>query len=332
MSSQRSKSLSQTLMAVAVATASMSALAEYENRSFSVFGAAGMQYINYSEKLNNYYGVNMKSTFETVNFVQRSGGYTAVNDTLGFSIISSSTLLSFEDREDWELKGEDGYVQQNTTSLSFQTLDMMMSYHLQNGWYASAGMHYQKTAFSRFDWTTGNANDAYNATIKDYITNNPAMMDVVQQYIDQFDDISNEADYFDLIRNDPETNQTVVFEDASNFGAMIGIAYDSYFMKQSSGMRYQFSLEVGTPIYEKILNSSHNGSLERTFGGGLDVTGKLGVGYQFSQQLSTMLLITGLYSHRDKIQEWSNALDSVTLPENTLYAAAAYISVGWNFE
>ncbi|MDP2547492.1 hypothetical protein [Oceanobacter sp. 4_MG-2023] len=332
MNRQLSNPLCRTLILAAITAVSTPAIAEYENRSFSVFGAAGMQYINYSEELNDYYGVDMKSSFEAVNFVQRSGGYTAVNEKLGFSIISASTLLSFENDEDWEMQGQNGYVQHNTTSLSFQTLDMMMSYHFQNGWYTSAGMHYQKTAFSRFDWSTGSANDAYNSTIENSIRDNPAMMEVVQQYIDQVDSISSEDEYFAAIKNEPEANQTVVFEDASNFGVMVGIAYDSYFMNQSSGMRYQFSLEVGTPVYEKILNSSHSGSLDRTFGGGLDVTGKLGIGYQFSRKLSTMLLFTGLYSHRDKLQEWSNALDSVTLPENTLYAAASYLSLGWNFK
>ncbi|WP_221796949.1 hypothetical protein [Oceanobacter mangrovi] len=333
MNSQFLKLLSSGLTVSALSALAMPCWAEFENRSFSVFGAAGMQYVNYSEELKDWYGVDMKSKFETTNFVQRSGGYTAVNDTLGFSIISTSTLLSFEDNENWKLAGSDGYVQENTTSLDFQTLDVMMSYHFHNGWYTTAGMHYQKTAFSRFDWKVGSANDTYNQTIENYIRNNADMMNVVQQYIDAPGNSINSADdYFAEIANDPEANQTVVFEDASSFGVMVGIAYDSYFMKQSEGMRYQFSLDVGTPMYEKVINSSVEGSLDRGFGGGLDVTGKLGIGYQFNHQFSTMLLVTGFYSHRDKIQEWYDDLNSVTLPENVIYGGAAYLSLGWNFD
>ncbi|WP_028293097.1 hypothetical protein [Oceanobacter kriegii] len=315
---------------------SASAHAEYENRSFSVFGAAGMQHINYQESLKDWYGVDMDSKFTTVNFVQRSGGYTAVNDRIGFSIISTSTLIGFENDEEWKLAGSDGYVQQSTTQLDFASLDINLSYHFQNGWYATGGMHYQKTSFSRFRWTMGTANDALNSTMRSYIESQPDMMAVVDAKVaddtGRNADINSRDDYFNDIANDPEANATVVYEDASNFGVMAGIAYDSYFMRQTSGPRYQFSLEAGTPIYERVLNSGVNETLDRTFGGGLDVTGKIGAGYQFGTHLSTMLLLTAHYSHRDEIVKRYNALDTTTLPENTLQAYAAYLSIGWNFD
>jgi len=324
--------LLKPLFAAIALASSSAAMAEFENRSFSVFGAAGMQAVNYSEELNDWYGVDLKSDFSTVNFVQRSGGYTAVDENLGFSIISHSTLIAFEDTEEWNMGGVADPVQESTNSLSFSTLDISLAWHFQNGWYATGGMHYQKTAFSRFDWTMGAGNDELNSTMRAYIESQPAMMEVVDQYVAADNGIDSRDDYFDAIANNPQANSAVVFEDTANFGLMAGIAYDSYFMTQSSGPRYQFSLEVGTPFYERVLNSGEDKALDRTFGGGLDVTAKLGAGYQFSTQLSAMLLVTGHYSHRDEIVEWYNALDSTRLPENTLTAYAGYLSLGWNFE
>jgi len=328
------------LIAATLATISLPSHAEeFQNRPFSVFGAFGLEYVSYSEHLKNLGGKKVDSSFSSTNLVQRSGGYTAATDTLGFFINTGSTLISNEADETWEAEGISGNIQEDVASMNYQTLDVMLAYHLKTGLYLLGGVHYQKIAFSRFDWSKASGTEEFADSVETYIRSTPTLFNPIKDGIAnrQFEDqagniITTEDEYFAATRFDPEETLDVVFEDAVSFGAMVGVGFDSYFMRPNRGMRYQWELGLGTQVYENVLNSSEGRSLTRTFGGGIDAMAKLGVGYQFSSRMGLMLGMDAHYSFRKEIRDKVSNTKTVILPENEFYSLASYASVTWNFK
>ena len=331
--------LSLVAAAAALSTVSLPSYAEFQNRPFSVFGAFGLEHVSYSEHLKNFGGKEVDSTFTSTNLVQRSGGYTAATDNLGFFINTGSTLISNEADEEWEAEGIRGNVQEDVAAMNFQTLDVMLAYHLKTGTYLLGGMHYQKIAFSRFDWRSAAGTEAFADSLEDYILATPELIDPIldgvnnQRFKDQAGNIiTTLEEYFAATRFEPEETQDVVFEDAVSFGLMAGVGFDSYFVRPMRGIRFMWELGLGTQVYENVLNSSEARALTRTFGGGIDAMGKAGVGYQFSHQLGLMLGVDAHYSFRKEIREKVSSIKTVILPENEFYSVASFASVTWNFK
>lgn len=313
--------------------------AEFKNRPFSVFGAFGLEYVSYSEHLKNFAGHKVDSEFTSTNLVQRSGGYTAATDDLGFFINTGSTLISNEADEEWEAQGIQGNIQEDIAAMNYQTLDVMLAYHLKTGTYLLGGMHYQKISFSRFDWRSAEGTEQFADSIEDYVRNTPSEFDPIVQAInnrelaDQAGNvITSVEEYFAATRFIPEETQDVVFEDAVSFGLMAGVGYDSYFVRPAKGMRFMWELGLGTQVYENVLNSGEARALTRTFGGGIDAMGKAAMGYQFSHQLGLMVGVDAHYSFRKEIREKVSSTKTVILPENEFYSFASYASVTWNFK
>jgi len=325
-----------SLIAATLATISLPSHAEeFQNRPFSVFGAFGLEYVSYSEHLKDFAGQEVDSTFTSTNLVQRSGGYTAATDTLGFFINTGSTLISNEADETWEAEGISGNIQEDVAAMNYQTLDVMLAYHLQNGFYLLGGVHYQKIAFSRFGWRSAAGTDEFADAVESYTLNNQELLDAMDAIIQKGEKkdkdgniITTREQYLAENRFDPEETLDVVFEDAVSFGLMTGIGYDSYFVRPTKGIRYMWEVGLGTQVYENILNSNGGRSLTRTFGGGIDIAGKAGIGYHFSHRLGLMLGMDAHYSLRKELQESS----TVSLPENEFYSLASYASVTWNFK
>lgn len=334
------RSITRTSLALTTSLLStLPAYAEFENKPFSAFGAFGLEYVNYSEHLSNFGGQEVDSSFDAINLVQRSGGYTAATDKLGFFINSASTLIANEANEEWEASGIQGYIQEDTAAMNFQTLDIMLAFHMQTGTYITAGMHYQKISFSRFDWRTASGTEAFADSIDTYIRETPSVLNPIIDKINNngFVDgagnpITTLDQYLEATRFEPEETQEVVFEDAVSFGFMMGVGYDSYFIRPGRGFRFMGEAALGTQLYENVLNSTEARSLTRSFGGGIDAMAKLGAGYQFSRRLGLMLGLDAHYSYRNEIREQVSSTKLVTLPENTFYSLASYVSVTWNFK
>lgn len=312
--------------------------AEYENRSFRVFGAAGLQYVNYSEKLDNFAGMEVESRYDAVNFVQKAGGYNAISGEYGFYIRTASTLISDEQEEEWHSDQHAGPIQTDTAAMNFSTIDIVGVKHLRTGVYLTSGLHYQKIAFSRFDWHSTAHTAAFADDIEEFIRNDPAQISDIQNQIDNGnlvdsagDPITTLDEYFEATRFIPEETQDVVFEDASSFSALVGVGYDSYFMDRTEGIRFIGSIALGTQVYEHVLNSSNRASIDRWFGGGMDVQAEAGLGYQFSPKLGLMILVSGNYSYRPELSEKLNSTQTLSVPENRFYAVANYLSFSWNF-
>ena len=324
--------LCSALILAAASVASQPALAEFQNESFSVFGAAGFEWVSYEEKIPNFAGHKVKSDFDAVNFVQRTGGYTAINQDWGFYISTASTLIAMERMEEWNASGFSGPIQQDMATMNFNTIDLTMAYHLGNGTYLSAGGHYQKIAFSRFDWKSTSNSSAFADSVETSLRNDSGYMNQVNTDVANgvYEGINTVDEYFDAIRFSPEENQDVILEDAATFGAMLGIGYDSYFMDRNPGVRWLGSVEAGSVVYEHVLNTANTRAMNKAFAGGIDARMRLGVGYQFSKAFALMLMSDAHYSHRDAITERTSE-GTVSRPENTMTALSGYLSLSWNF-
>lgn len=313
------------------------AQAEFSNTSYSFF-ALGSERVNYSEHLNNFGGSKVDSSFSATNIVQRSGGYTAIDDTFGFFIKTASTLITEETTEDWDAKGFSGPIQQDTAAMNFQMLDINLAYHLGNGGYLLGGVHYQKISFSRFGWKNTNQTNAFANSVEDYIRNTPALYDPIVQGITDglFTDangnpITTENEYFAATRFSPEDTEDVVFEDSTSASITAGFEFDSYFINQNLGLRYMAGAQAGYNIYEYVLNSSQNRSLSRNFGGGIDLHVSAGFGYQFKPEIGAMLILETNATWRDGIKDTLPSGQSIQLPDNTFYAYALTSAFFWNF-
>jgi len=324
-------------LTLALCLAAPLAQAEFSNTSYSFF-AAGFENVNYSEHLDNFGGSKVDSSFSATNFVQRSGGYTAIDEHFGFFIKTASTLIAQEETEKWDASGFSGPVQEDVAAMNYQALDTTMAYHMGNGGYWLLGIHYQKISFSRFGWESTDQTESFADSIEDYIRNTPALFNPIQTGISNgsFKDsagniITTEAEYFAATRYKPEDTLEVVFEDASSFSLTGGYEYDSYFMNQSLGLRYIAGAQLGLNLYENVLNSGNNKALTRNFGGGVDLRLTAGIGYQFRPEVGAMVMLDANGSWRDGIKEKLNYAQPVELPDNTFYAYALTGSVFWNF-
>jgi len=330
---------SPLLLASALALTSPwhTASAEFSNTSYSFFGA-GAEVVHYSEKLDNFGGSKVESSFSATNISQRSGGYTAVDEQFGFFIRTASTLIATEEQEDWKANGLPGNIQQDIATMNFQMLDISGAYHLKNGGYWLAGIHYQKISFSRFDWQSSTSTEAFADSVEDYIRNDSELFQAVQNGVDNgtFVDgagntITTVEQYFSATRFKPEDTLDVVFEDASSFSLTGGFEYDSYFVDQSLGMRYLLGSHIGLNLYENVLNSGENRALTRSFGGGVDLRLTAGIGYQFRPEVGALLLFESNASWRDGIKERLNSTQTVELPDNTFYTYSVNGTLYWNF-
>lgn len=314
-----------------------SAQADFVNTSYSFF-SSGNERLKYSETLAQFAGTSFKSDFHNTGIIQRSGGYTAIDEkgASGFFITTQSTLISEDNIEEWNATGF-GTVQTNSMDINHASLDLLAVYHFKNGYFLLAGMHYQKIAFSRFDFNnTGNT-----TAFSDYTLDNSASFAAFQALIDSGETltaadgstISTEEELREALRFDPDKLARVLFEDITSFGVVAGIGYDSFFINREPGLRYKFELGLGTPIFTHVLNTNVEGSdkvIRDEFSGGLDIHFNAAMGYQFDQKLSVMFGVFYINSSRDGISS-SNGAQTISLPDNKFEAYTPELAFYWAF-
>jgi len=331
--------------------------AEFKNNSYSYLGL-GSETLSYSETDDNFGGQSFESKFTGSNLVQKSGGYTAIGEQFGFFISTSSTLLSHDAKERWDFEGI-GIVQEDNMTLKRTGIDLLGAFHLQNGHFFNAGLHYKSISFSRFEFSSTDKTEVLN----DALFANPAVQNQLQTDLDArlteinglragsnptacirdtsmenacigtIDSITNQqivslTEYWELRKFKPEEAQGVIFEDMTSWSGLIGWGYDSYFIDQSLGMRYKLATRIGTSLYERVLNTENNKSLTRSFGGDWDLHLLAGIGYQFQKEIGLVFTIELNGSHRSKLQVGN---ENVFLPDNTLWALSPQIAGFWSF-
>lgn len=328
---------------------SCSAHSEFKNNSYSHF-SIGSSNVTYSESLGNFAGTTFESDFSTNGVSQRSGGYTAVaeDSRYGFIIATQSTLIASEGLELWNANWDhddsgsnDGVktVQTDQASLNQANLDLLAVYHLKNGVYFLAGMHYQKISFTRFDFQS----TSHTSNFSDYTLDNSTTYINLKDEIENgsgsvtFSDgttVTTDADLRDALRFNPEAQTPVVAEDLTSFNIVGGIGYDSFFVDRKPGVRYKAHLYMGTPLYLHVLNTNVGGtdrSLSEVLSGGIDLSSTASIGYQFSEKISVMGSLTVLHAERESISVTNSAGQKVSLPDNTFTAIIPELTFFWAF-
>jgi len=333
------------------------AQSEFKNNSYSYLGL-GSETLTYSETDDNFGGQSFESRFTGTNLVQKSGGYTAIGDQYGFFISTSSTLLTNDAKEKWDFEGI-GIVQEDHMTLKRTGIDLLGAFHLQNGHFFNAGVHYKSVSFSRFEFSS----TAKTEDLNDALFANPAVQTQLQTDLDNrlteinilragsnptacirdssmenacigtIDTNTNQQvvsllEYWELRKFKPEETQGVAFADMTSWSSLIGWGYDSYFVDQSLGMRYKLATRIGASLYENVLNTENNKSLTRNFGGDWDVHLLAGVGYQFQKEIGVVFTLELNGSHRSKLQVGN---ENTFLPDNTLWALSPQIAGFWSF-
>lgn len=334
-----------------------SALGEFKNNSYSYLGL-GSETLTYSETDDNFGGQTFESKFTGTNLVQKSGGYTGIGDKYGLLISTSSTLLTNEANEEWDFQGI-GVVQEDSMTLKRTGIDLLGTYHLQNGHFFTSGVHYKDVSFSRFEFLSTEQTEDLN----DALFTNPSVQSQLQMdlnnrlteinnlrassnptacirdssrenaCIGSINNQTNEqevtlAEYWEIRKFNPEETQGVVFEDMTSWSGVVGWGYDSYFIDQSLGMRYKFAARLGLSLYENVLNTENNKSLTRTFGGDWDSHLLAGIGYQFQKEIGLVFTLELNGSRRSKLQVNN---EDVFLPKNTLWALSPQLAGFWSF-
>jgi hypothetical protein len=316
--------------------------AEFNNASYSYF-AIGSDQITYSESLPSFAGTSFESELSTSALAQRSGGYTALADDSewGFFIASQSTLIAADGNEDWNATWDGGSaktVQTDQASINQANLDLLGVYHLKNGLFLTAGMHYQKVSFTRYDFSSTLStsdfsdftleNSSTYLTLKDEIENGDGSALVAGV------EYTTDTSLREALRFNPEALTPVVAEDLTAFNIVGGIGYDSFFIDREPGIRYKFSFSMGTPIYLHVLNTNVSGSdrsLSETLSGGIDISANGSVGYQFSEKISVLASVSMTHAERESISVTNSAGQRISLPDNTFTAITPELAFFWAF-
>lgn len=341
------------LMIPALLLSSFWLRADFENISYSYLGV-GNEILEYSETSDDFGGESFTTRFRSSNVIQKSGGYSAIGDRYGLFLATSSTLLSKENKEEWDFSGI-GVVQESNTSLSHTMIEILGVMHFENGHFLTLGSRYNNVTFSRFDFEGTDLTEELN----DALLNN--LRGELQQDLDSrlttinaarangstrclrgeetdsaclgmFDNNNLQVvtleEYWEERKFDPSSLEAVIFEDMTSWSLVFGWGYDSYVINQNPGFRYQFALRGGLAVYENVLNTNNNRSLSRDFGGDWDAHALAGVGYQFGKEFSIMLTAEANGFFRSEIKESGN---SASLPENTLWSFSPQVTIEWNY-
>ena len=322
--------------------------AQYKNTSYSYL-AIGSNQISYSESLPNFAGASFKSELSTYALAQRSGSYTAVSETsrFGFLIVSQSTLIAADGFEDWNASwdsdndGSNGSaktVQTDQSSINQANLDLLGVYHFKNGLYLTAGLHYQKVSFTRFDFkSTDNTSDFSDFTLANSTTYQnilKAISDNGSYTYSNGTTVTTEAEAEEQSRFNPEAQTPVVAEDLTAFNLVAGISYDSFFIDRKPGMRYKLSMTLGSPVYLHVLNTNVQGSdrsLSESFSGGIDFSGNASIGYQFSPKVSVLASLSVKHAEREAISVTNSTGQRISLPDNTFTVITPEVAFFWAF-
>lgn len=315
---------------------------QFKNTSYSYF-AIGSDKISYSESLPSFAGSSFKSELETHALAQKSGGYTAIaeDSAFGFFIASQSTLIAAEGDEDWNATWDGGSaktVQTDQASINQANLDLLATYHLKNGFFITAGMHYQKISFTRFDFSSTNNTTEFS----DYTLDNSTTYQTLKDEIENGDgtatvggvDYTTDEDLRNALRFSPEELTPVVAEDLTAFNIVGGIGYDSFFIDRTPGMRYKFHFNMGTPLYLNVLNTNVGGtdrSLSEVLSGGIDLSANAAMGYQFSEKVSVMASLSMTHTERKSISVTNSVGQKISLPDNEFTAITPEIAFFWAF-
>jgi hypothetical protein len=279
------------------------------NKPFANFGA-GFEYINFSEKLV-LSGRKIDAGIKVFNPIQTSSGYIPLSSKMGLFLSGSKTLATVANSETWSAEGI-GAIQQDDTKFAWTEVDAMAVYHLKPGHMVVGGINYTALNFSRFNFRPAAGTDAFNTSLG---------FGTLSQWVAA----GNDPVKFPGLN--PNAGQGTISEDNNALVAMVGYQYDTFFFIRNSPFRFFGGVKAGLPLFYMVENSTFpETTLVGTVDSGYDFGANMGMGWNFTKELSLLGSVDYTYKHRFRITS-----GNIFAPESDLFSVQSSIKLNWAF-
>ena len=298
------------------------------NNSFSSFGI-GIQVLGYQEDFSGI-DFNINSSTTPISVVQYSGAYTAINDTDGFYINTTSPLFNVSSTEDWEVSpglvippANFPNVQSNHTELGLSHINLFFSRLYAPGQQARIGVRYSTHNFTRYNFSAGLDAQDFNQWLIDTEPDNLDYADGIAFAIPGCTNDTSPPVY------EMACTSVAILEQVSTLSLSIGYKYDTYFIRGYTGPRFSFATTLATPIFYIVNNTLSPGTnLIGSFGGGYDISTNLSLAIIDKNSFQLNLGMDAALMHRNQVSLTSSNL---TYPNSDTYSVTGYLSFDWSF-
>ena len=269
---------------------------EFHNRAFS-YVEIGSETLTYGEQ-TSVAGYPLDMSQSVTNVMQRSGGYTPISEDVGFYIETASTLNASPAREEWNI-GTFGVVQNNLRKVSWNQLDALLAWHIQeSGFHVLTGVGLTTLSFTRSDFIKDAGAPAFEAAIAPTVyTAFPG----------------------------------AISEDSTHVSANIGIRYDSIFVGKDDDSRLQASFIFGVPVYYAVENSQFPGVRWVEYFKGYDVSADIGYAYRIYKDFMLSTHAEVLYKTRPETSPVAVVGGQGVVPKSTALNVRLSAGVSWSF-
>lgn len=320
--------LVQTLMLLLLSSIGIIASADEEiiNTSYTSFGI-GIQAFHYTEDLSGS-TFNVSSSSTPISIVQYSGGYTALNDTDGFYITTTSPLFSLSSVEEWQTSSSVSTpvvdfpdVQTNQTELGLSQLSISLSRIFTPGHQGLVGIKYSAHYFTRYNFAPGEDAQAFN----EWLINDPAYTGGATAFFIPGCTTDTSPPVLGM-----ECSSVAIQEQVSTLSLSTGYKFDTFFIKDYKGPRFIFATHIATPLFYAITNTLHPGSrLMGTFGGGYDLSINTSVAIIDRKDFQINIGMETAIMHRKQVTLTGTNL---SYPNSNTLSASLYMSFDWSFD
>ena len=261
--------------------------------SYSYLGVE-LEYFDYSEDLNRF---DISTDYKASNMGIQTGGYVAVNDTLGFYITANKTILWETNQEEW--LGSSDVLQTNDMIVTAAVTRIHTAYQMTPKHALLMGVNMINIDYDRFNF---------------YITPAGQARGVLNPNGSQ-----GQSD-FDLADAIAELQFSV--------SAAVGYEYNTLFTANNDALFvYQTQLMVGVPLYYRVTNSSvqDKDELSDNFNG-YDIFGRFTAGMYLTDYILLAATFEVIHQQRNEV-----TVTGVTVPETTITQFKPGITLYWSF-
>lgn len=256
--------------------------------------SVGMEHVNYAESLTLSDGNHAQSSAKGSSPVYISGGLIRLNNKYDFSMDISSTLLSSQLGEEWQING--ATAQRNQFDAMINSMQFLGHYKITNNHRLVFGPTYTLNSYKRYTFKDENGN-----------------------YLVQKDPVSNLQ---------TSIHNGLIQERVATLYATAGYWYESAPHATPKTLRYKISLVGGIPVWNNASNTEfENVSFNSTSGYKGEATAYLG--YPIMEGLELGVFTN--YSYQKKSGTDVASDGHTKWPENTLEIWQTGLSLVWNF-
>jgi len=270
--------------------------ASESNPSFSYF-ELGSETVIYGET-TSVAGHKLDMSQAVSNPVQRSGGYTPIDENSGFYIQVATTLDAISATEAWNI-APFGEVQTNQRKVRWNGMSLLYSSRFQDsGLHLVGGINFMTLSFMRSNFQKSTGAPAFETSIS-------------------------------------PTTYTVfpgsITEDSTSASAVVGIRYDSIFSDSAVDSRIQTGFTVGVPMYYKVENSNFPNTQWVEYFQGYDVQANVGYSHRIYKDFFVNINLDVNYKKRLETRGQPVSGGTGRIPEVTMTNIRTNIGLIWGF-